>query len=82
MDGARRSFGHQLLLIERLNEYTASDRRNMITASPTTISRFGPSGSLINKNTTLEHTMDKTPRIINEAFFDLRCMVLGFPLNL
>ena len=44
----------------------------MITAIPITTSKFGPSGSLKNKNITLEHAIDVIPKISNEVFFDLK----------
>jgi hypothetical protein len=55
-----------------LNKYATKDKKNTITAVPITTRRFGPSGSLKNKNITLEQTMDVMPRIISEVFFDLR----------
>ena len=44
----------------------------MITAIPVTISRFGPSESLKNKNSILEKIIDVIPKISNEIFFDLK----------
>ncbi len=39
-----------------------------------TMSKFGPSGSLKNENIALEHAIDVMPNIINEIFFDLKCI--------
>lgn len=36
------------------------------------MSRFGPSGSLNNKNIVLEHTIDVIPKIINDVLFDMK----------
>lgn len=58
--------------IEELNKYIAKDKKYMITAIPITTSRFGPSGSLKNKNITLEHIIDVMPKISSEVFFDLK----------
>lgn len=35
------------------------------------MSRFGPSGSSNNAKRVLEHTIDVTPRTINEVFFEI-----------
>jgi len=59
-------------VIEKLNKYTAKDKKYIIAAIPTTTRRFGPSGSLKNKNISLEHTIAVIPRNISEVFFDLK----------
>src|SRR6185295_8785431 len=61
---------------DKLNKYIDKDKKYNTTAAPTTISRFGPSGSLKNTNITLENTSDVTPRIINEVFFDFKFIFL------
>ena len=50
------------------------DTKNKIAANTTTMSRFGPSGSLINANVALEHNNAVIPRISNETVFDLKYM--------
>jgi len=57
---------------EDLNKYTVKDKRYKINASPITTSKFGPSGSLNNKKSNLEHERDIIPRISNEVFFDVK----------
>ena len=57
---------------EEPNTYAVRDKKYRIAAIPITISKFGPSGSLKSENSTLEHTMDVTPRISNKVFFDLK----------
>jgi len=59
-------------VIEELNKYTVKDKKYKINASPITTSKFGPSGSLNNKKSNLEHARDITPRIRNEVFFDVK----------
>ena len=53
-----------------LNIYTARDNKYTTRAKPATIKRFGPSGSLKNANSALEHMRAVMPKIINEVFFD------------
>jgi len=48
----------------------------MISASPITTSKFGPSGSLKNKNSNLEHARDIIPKISNEVFFDVKYVLI------
>jgi type II secretion system protein G len=50
----------------------------MTIASPVTTTKFGPSGSLIKKNTARETTIDATAKINNETFFDLKyiCLII------
>ena len=60
--------------VEGFNKYTAKDKKYTITAIPITTNKFGPSGSLKNKNITLEHTIDVTPKMSNGIFFDLKYM--------
>ena len=55
--------------VEGYNKYTAKDKKYMITAIPVTTSKFGPSGSLKNKNIARENKIAVTPRITNEIFF-------------
>lgn len=43
-----------------------------MAAIPITTSKFGPSGSLKNKNSILEHTIAVMPKISSELFFDLK----------
>ena len=44
----------------------------MIAAIPITTSKFGPSGSLKNKNSALEHKIAVIPKISKEICFDLK----------
>ena len=48
----------------------------MVAAITVTMSKLGPSGSLKNTNSALEHTMEVMPKMINEVFFDLKYMVV------
>ena len=61
--------------MEGLNTYAAKDKRYTTIAKAATIKRFGPSGSLKKKNSILEQMMAVTPSIINEIFFDLKCII-------
>ena len=61
--------------MEGLNTYAAKDKRYTTIAKAVTIKRFGPSGSLKKKNSILEQMMAVTPSIINEIFFDLKCII-------
>lgn len=56
---------------ERLDKYTIKDSRYTAPANTTTISKFGPSGSLKDKSSALENTSDSIPNISKEIFFDL-----------
>jgi len=71
-----------ILFVEGLNKYTANDKKYIMAAIPITTRRFGPSGSLKNKNIILEHTIDVIPRISNEIFFDLKYMSVVILENL
>lgn len=62
---------------ERPNRYNGKDKEYIITAIPVTTRRFGPSGSLKNKNSALEHTIEVMPKISREVFFDLKCMFVS-----
>jgi len=55
-----------------LNIYAEKDKKNITSARPATIKRFGPSGSLKKKNRILEQMMAVAANIINEIFFDLK----------
>ncbi len=59
-------------MIEDLNKYTVKDKKYRISAITTTMSKFGPSGSLKSENSIFEHAMDVMPKISNEVFFDLK----------
>jgi hypothetical protein len=61
-------------LIEKLNKYTARDKKYTIAAVTKTISKFGPSGSLKSTNIALEQIIEVMPKIINEILFDLKYM--------
>ena len=52
--------------------YATRDKKYTITAITITTSKFGPSGSLKNAKSVLEHTIAVSPRSINEIFFDLK----------
>lgn len=58
-------------MVEGPNKYTGKDRRYRNNAITVTISKFGPSGSLNNKNIVLEHAIAVMPKISNEIFFDI-----------
>jgi len=58
--------------IGNFNKYIIRDKKYMIAAIPITINKFGPSGSLNNKNITLENIRDVIPRISSDTFFDLK----------
>lgn len=62
-------------VIEVSNRYTVKDKKYTISAIPMTTSKFAPSGSLKNRNSIFEHTIDVIPKINNEVFFDLKYMV-------
>lgn len=66
----------------KARKYAASERKYMIAAITTTMSKFGPSGSLKSANIVREHTRDVSPRIINETFFDLKYMFVIILENL
>lgn len=59
-------------VVERPNKYIGKDKKYTIAAMPITTNKFGPSGSLKNKNIGLEKTRDVIPNISNEIFFDLK----------
>jgi hypothetical protein len=61
-----------------VNKYISTDKKYTITAIPVTTRRFGPSGSLINKNMPLEHTIAVMARISNKIFFDLKSIFVIF----
>lgn len=54
----------------KLDKYAVKDKKYSIAAVTITIRRFGPSGSLKKKNIVLENRIDVIHKIINEAFFD------------
>ncbi len=58
-------------VIGGLNKYTVKDKKYTISAIPITTTKFGPSGSLNNQNSTFEHAIDVTPKISNGAFLNL-----------
>jgi len=58
--------------VKGANTYTAKDRKYMIAANTITTSKFGPSGSLMKKNTVREQTRDVIPKINNGIFCDLK----------
>src|SRR5688572_24868140 len=60
------------LVVGALKKYTAKDKRNIMTAIPVTISKFGPSGSLKSKNINLENRIDVAPNISKGILFDLK----------
>lgn len=60
---------------------TAKDKKYTIMAIPVTMSKFGPSGSLKNKNSILEHRIAVMPRMSNEKFFDLKYILRGKSLD-
>lgn len=63
-------------MTEGVNEHAAKDAKYRITAMTIIMSRFGPSGSLKDKNIVLEHAIAVMPKIINEAFFDVKYMLV------
>ena len=58
-----------------LYKYTAKDNKYIMIAITTTTRRFGPSGSLKNKNITLEHTKDVAPNMSSGVFLNLKYIV-------
>lgn len=56
--------------VEKFGVYITKDAMYKMIAIPTTMSRFGPSGSLKNTNSNRESVRDVSPRIIAETFFD------------
>lgn len=50
------------------NRSTNKDGMNIINAIPTTTNKFGPSGSLKNKNITREQMSDVMASIVSEIF--------------
>ncbi len=62
-------------VIDDLNKYAVKDTKYRISAITTTMSKFGPSGSLNNENSILEHARAVTARMSSEIFFDLKYIV-------
>lgn len=60
---------------------TATDTPYKISAITTTMSRFGPSGSLKSEKNIFEHTRAVTPRISNEVFFDMEYIDISIVKN-
>jgi hypothetical protein len=54
------------------NRYTVEDKRNTANAKPATTTRFGPSGSLKKKSSSLEQIRAVAARITNEIVLDLK----------
>jgi hypothetical protein len=67
--------------LEELNKYIGKDKKYIIAAIPVTTRRFGPSGSLKNKNSTLEQMIAVIARISSEIFFDLKYILYMIPEN-
>ena len=61
-------------VIEGINEHTNTDAKYRTIAKTIIMSKFGPSGSLKDMNIVLEDAIAVNPRIINEAFFDVKCI--------
>ena len=57
---------------EKLNKYDDKDTTYTIAAITITMRRFGPSGSLKDRNIILEQAIDVIPRMNSEVFFDLK----------
>jgi hypothetical protein len=57
--------------------YTPKDTANMNTAITETTNKFGPSESLKNANSVLEHTIEVSARMSNDTFFDLKYMFVS-----
>jgi hypothetical protein len=57
-------------VVDEQYEYTAKDKTYKIAAITMTMSKFGPSGSLKDKNIVLEHAMDVMANIMSEIFLD------------
>jgi hypothetical protein len=75
MRTANKSFlGFLFGFAEGQYKYAATDKKYMIIAVTTTMSKFGPSGSLKSENKSLEQTRDVIPKISNGVFFDLKCI--------
>ena len=68
------------LVVGALKKYTAKDKRNIMTASPVTISKFGPSGSLKSKNINLENRVDVAPNSSKGILFDLKYEIFIFDI--
>ena len=70
-------------ILDGLKIYTAADKKNIASARHVTIKRFGPSGSLKRKNSSLEQMIAVTANIINETCFDLKYkFVVLLPITL
>ena len=63
-------------VVKGMNDHTSNDEKYRITASPVTTSKFGPSGSLNRKNNVLEHMSAVIPSVSNDAFFDVKDIVV------
>ena len=59
-------------VVEESNKYAAKDKKYTSIATPATMSKFGPSGSLKNKNSALEHAKDVAAKIATEIFFEIK----------
>ena len=62
--------------MEEMNEDSTKDEKYKTTAKTATMSRFGPSGSFKSAKNALEHMIDVNPKIIWEALFDLKFMLV------
>jgi hypothetical protein len=58
------------LFIGGLNKYTTKDKKYTIIAIAITTKRFGPSGSLKNRNIALDKRTAVTANITNGSFFE------------
>lgn len=65
-------------IIEGVNKYTVKDNKHRMSAIPVTINKLAPSGSLKDKNSSLEHATAVTAKINNEVFFDLKYICFYF----
>lgn len=58
-----------------IKRITKEDKKYITNASTVTTKRFGPSGSLIKKNTKRERRREEIPKIDNEIFLGFKYII-------
>jgi len=69
------------LRVVNLDVYATNDTTYSTAAITTTMSRLGPSGSLKNENSALEHTRAVMPRMSSVVFFDMEFIFGSIPAS-
>lgn len=62
---------------EGINKDAPKDTKYTITATPVTTNKFGPSGSLKNRNSILEHAREVIANISSEVLFDVKYILFS-----